>query len=278
MGIKTYIKKNIKPYFQRQVPVFISLTDDKRLEGRTALIIGGSRGIGFAIAKSFMISGANVIICGRNTDALEQAVTELKDYGNVKGIQLDITDIPSMEEILGGFLSSTHKKVDILVNSAGVNSGDKFGMIKETDFDAVINTNLKGMLFVSQIVANYMRKNGINGNILHIASTGAFRPADTAYRISKWGVRGLTLGMAKSLAPYGIVVNAIAPGPTATKMLKASNDDLTRARNPIGRMATVEEIAELAKELVSESGRLIVGEIVSMSGGAGIITFDDVDY
>ena len=123
-----------------------------------------------------------------------------------------------------------------------------------------------------------MKENHIKGNILNIASTGSFRPADTAYRISKWGLRGLTLGMAKSLIKHGIVVNGIAPGPTATSMLSASNEDISWVRNPSGRMATVEEIAELAKFMVSGSGRMIVGEIVSLSGGAGVLTFDDVDY
>ena len=183
-----------------------------------------------------------------------------------------------MEVGLTEYLENTKDRIDILVNCAGTNSGDVFGSIREEDFDQVINTNLKGTLFVSQIMANYMTKNKIPGNILNIISTGAFRPANTAYRISKWGVRGLTIGMAKSLIPYGIVVNGIAPGPTATGMLQASNDDLTRLENPAGRMATAEEAAELAVHLVSQAGRLIVGEIVSVSGGAGTITFDDVTY
>ncbi len=137
---------------------------------------------------------------------------------------------------------------------------------------------MKGTLFLSQTIANYMKNRHIEGNILNIASTGSFRPADTAYRISKWGLRGLTLGMAKKLIKYGIVVNGIAPGPIATGMLSASNDDITWHRNPSGRMATTEEVAELAKYMVSGSGRMIVGEIVSLSGGAGVLTFDDVDY
>ncbi len=217
-------------------------------------------------------------ICTGSPNLLKSGGILPRGGGNTDLLKLDISNIPEMEVGLTEYLENTKDRIDILVNCAGTNSGDVFGSIREEDFDQVINTNLKGTLFVSQIMANYMTKNKIPGNILNIISTGAFRPANTAYRISKWGVRGLTIGMAKSLIPYGIVVNGIAPGPTATGMLQASNDDLTRLENPAGRMATAEEAAELAVHLVSQAGRLIVGEIVSVSGGAGTITFDDVTY
>ena len=124
-----------------------------------------------------------------------------------------------------------------------------------------------------------MKQQNIAGNILNIASSSSFRPASSAYTISKWGVRGLTLGLAKSFSPYGIVVNGVAPGPTATPMLlKDKKDDLTFERNPLGRFALPEEIANMAVFLVSDMGRTIVGDIVCMTGGAGVITFDDVNY
>lgn len=282
MGIKRWIQRNLLVHFQKQTPIFVSVTESQRLSGRTALITGGTSGIGFAIAKSYLKAGCKVIVCGRKMDKLKHSVKELDHFsmggGNTNLLKLDISNIPEMEVSLTEYLENTKDRIDILVNCAGTNSGDIFGSIKEEDFDQVINTNLKGTLFVSQMIANYMKKNKISGNILNVISTGAFRPANTAYRISKWGLRGLTIGMAKSLIPYGIVVNGIAPGPTATNMLQASNDDLTRLENPAGRMATAEEVAELAVHLVSQSGKLIVGEIVSLSGGAGTITFDDITY
>lgn len=256
----------------------IESTSDQILIGKTAIVSGGTSGIGYGIAKSFLKAGANVVICGRSHQKLERAVKELSDYGLVKGLEFDISNIDRMEEVIKSFLDCSNYKIDILVNSAGTNSSEKFGGITADMYDSVLNTNLKGTLFLSQLIANYMIENNIKGNILNIASTGSFRPADTAYRVSKWGVRGLTLGMAKSLIKHGIVVNGIAPGPTATSMLNASNDNIKWLRNPSGRMTTVEEVAELAKYMVSDCSRMLVGELVSLSGGAGVLTYDDVDY
>ena len=275
MIIKFINKIKPKP---RTIPVTIGLTNDQTLCGKTALISGGTSGIGYEIAKVFMNAGASVIICGRNQTKLEQSVKELNQCGSVVGLKFDVSNINLMEETVNAFLKTGNYKIDILINSAGTNSSERFGYITETVYDNVLDTNLKGTLFLSQLIANHMKKNNIKGNILNIASTGAFRPADNAYRISKWGLRGLTLGMAKSLIKDGIVVNGIAPGPTATGMLNASNDNISWPRNPSGRMVTVEEVAELAKYMVSDSARMLVGELVCLSGGAGVLTYDDVDY
>ena len=124
-----------------------------------------------------------------------------------------------------------------------------------------------------------MKENSISGNILNIASSSSLRPAASAYTLTKWGTRGLTLGLAKTFAPYGITVNGIAPGPTATPMLnKKEGDDLAFPGNPLGRFALPEEIANMAVFLVSDMGRSIVGDIVYMTGGSGLVTFDDVTY
>ena len=131
-----------------------------------------------------------------------------------------------------------------------------------------------------QQVAKDMIKNKIQGNILNIASASSMRPAISAYHISKWGIRGLTEGLARSLAPYGICVNAIAPGPTATPMLgkNEEDNDIGHPRNLLGRYATPEEIANMAVILVSDMSRTIIGDMIFMSGGGGIITNEDVDF
>lgn len=140
-------------------------------------------------------------------------------------------------------------------------------------------TNLKSVFFLSKWVACHMIRNKIRGNILNIASSSSLRPANSAYMISKWGVRGLTEGLAKMLVTHGIVVNGIAPGPTATPMLgKRDYSDVGLESSPIGRYALPEEIASMALFLAGPQGRLIVGDIVYMTGGAGIIEQNDVDY
>lgn len=123
-----------------------------------------------------------------------------------------------------------------------------------------------------------MKENQIKGNILNIASSSSLRPAVSAYTLSKWGIRGLTLGLAKVLAPYGITVNGIAPGPTATPMLKSDVDSITNNDIPLGRFVMPEEIANMAVFLVSEMGRSIIGDIVYMTGGAGVVTYEDMKY
>lgn len=168
--------------------------------------------------------------------------------------------------------------IDILVNNAGVNFK---GMpnATEDEYDKVLDTNLKGVFFLSQMFGKYMVTNGIKGNILNIASSSSLRPADSAYTLSKWGIRGLTLGLAKSLAKYGITVNGIAPGPTATPMMiKDGQTDMSLGRLPLGRYIMPEEISNMAVLLVSDMGRSIMGDIIYMTGGAGILTYDDVPY
>lgn len=169
-------------------------------------------------------------------------------------------------------------KISILCNNAGI-QGSQFGFAKEEDYDNVMDTNLKGVFFFSQLVGRYMVDNNIEGNILNIASASSLRPAASVYTLSKVGIKEFTLGMAKSLIPHGVVVNGLAPGPTATPMLiKGEKPNLAIDHNPLGRFALPEEIANMAVILTSNMGRTIVGSIVYMTGGSGTITFEDVQY
>lgn len=256
------------------------------LKGRTAFITGGTSGIGINIAKSFLNSGATVIITGRNIKRIQNAIEKLDVENAYKdrlfGIELDNTQIESFEDKFKEALNIVAKVnggvIDILVNNAGV-MGASFPDATLEQYNNVLDTNLKGVFFLSQMFGKYFKKNKIEGNILNIASSSSLRPASCAYTLSKWGIRGLTLGLAKSLSPYGITVNGIAPGPTVTPMLiKNNSKDISLPSKPIGRYALPEEIANMAVVLVSPMGRTIVGDIVYMTGGAGLLTFDDVPY
>lgn len=173
---------------------------------------------------------------------------------------------------LAAGLSSTGQ-LDILVNSAGVVSHADFLHMTEAEYDSIMDINAKGTYFMSQAVGKHMIEKKVRGHILNVASSSALRPAWTPYQMSKWAVRGLTLGLADVLLPYGIVVNAIAPGPVATPMLgKFEGDSIYNETSPSGRYAMPEEIAQLAVFMVSHLGDLIVGDTFYMTGGSGTIT------
>jgi len=264
----------------------VQLSSSDLLKGKTALITGGSSGIGLEIAKAVLRAGGSVIITGRNEDKLKNNKIELEKIKTEKALVLtEIIDIKKIETLSKSFESIIEKlggnQIDILVNNAGTRGECKndFGKANINDFDDVLKTNVEGTFFLSELVAKYMKEKGIEGNILNIASSSSLRPANSAYALSKWSIRGLTLGMAKTLLPYGIVVNAIAPGPTATPMLgKEEGDNIHFPHNPSGRMTMPQEIANMAVIMTSDIGRSMVGSIVYMTGGAGTITCDDVLY
>lgn len=249
--------------------------------GRSALITGGGSGIGFEIAKALLENDIdNVILVGRNSQKLESAKRNLglEKADRIHLLSLDVSNIAVMQERISGYLEEISFNVDILINNAGVMCKQLYPLITEDEFDRVMNTNIKAVFFLSQLFSKYMIKNAIKGNILMVASTSSARPALNPYMLSKWAVRGLISGLAKALISYGIVVNGIGPGPTATEMLGKNGSDLYNAKNPSQRYCTAEEIANLATMLVGEAGRMIVGDLVYISGGAATITFDDQSY
>ena len=274
-----------KPVVVQQKVETVQLGPTDLLSGKTAVITGGSSGIGLEIAKAMLKAGASVVITGRKQQKLDSAVELLKaakqQHQLVVGVRADAMQVATFDAVFQNIVHAIgDRQVDILVNNAGTR-GDchsDFGTADVHDYDVIMDTNLKGAFFFSQVVARYMKENKIQGNILNIASSSSLRPANSAYTLSKWGVRGLTLGMAKTLIPHGIVVNAIAPGPTATPMMNRDNDDVAFPHNPSGRMATAEEIANMAVVLTSGMGRMAVGNILYMTGGSGLITLDDADY
>lgn len=260
----------------------VSVRQEDLLTGRTAFITGGTSGIGLAIAKAFLESGASVAIAARNEEKLDSAAKELatsvKEGQRLIKVQLDCAKTETFEDVV----AAAEKEMgcacfDILVNNAGTGGGS-WGHCETADYDKVMNTNLRGAFFLSQVLANRMRDNKKEGNILNIASSSSVRPANSAYMLSKWGIRGLTVGLAKTLTKHGIVVNGIAPGPTATPMLGTDADNIYLPTNPSGRYALPEEIANFAVMLCSNAGRMIVGDIIYMTGGSGVTTFDDIKY
>lgn len=289
MNFKQYLKRGII-YILHGQPVrkvyakIAYLSPSDMLKGRTALITGGTSGIGYEIAKAFVNAGAVCVITGRKRERVQEACAEInnevKNKGAIFGLVWDITDVKDNN---GRLQETLHllgdREIDILVNNAGVVGGE-IRECTEEKYDTILDTNQKGAFFMSQLIASYMKEKQIKGNILNVGSSSSLRPATSAYTVSKWGIRGLTKGLAKILSPYGITVNGIAPGPTATPMLMPDGikEDIAFPTNPLGRFILPSEIANMAVFLVSDMGRAIIGDMIFMTGGSGVVTFDDVKY
>ena len=279
--------KKIKSILRPQIHTTIiqkKVSNNEVLEGKVALITGATSGIGFSIAESFINAGCTVLITGRNNKKINDACIKLKSICNsnkVYGFFLDNLNTSTFTKTFSDILSFINDKgyshIDILVNNAGIN-GNSMPYIKEDEYDTILNVNLKSVYYLSEIFGKYFIENKINGNILNISSASCIRPGNSPYILSKWGLRSLTLGLAKSLGSHGITVNAIAPGPTATKMTLNNNSNLSLTRIPLGRYIMPEEIASMAVFLVSDMGKSIMGDTIFMTGGAGLLTFDDVNY
>lgn len=262
-------KKDNEP---KMIPVPTQFNTTELLRGKVALITGGSGGIGNAIAESFLKNGCKVIIAGTSQEKLDNSVKKLGDNMDVRALVIDVTKVNLLAEKVE-LAAQFFGHIDILVNSAGVNCFTDFLAVTEDEYDTVMNVNAKGTYFMSQAIAKYMIKNNIKGHILNITSSSALRPAKTPYHMSKWAVKGFTLGAADRLLPSGIIVNAIAPGPVATSMLgKRENDSIYKDGQPSGRYALPVEIANMAVLLASDVCNLVVGDTLYMTGGSGIIS------
>lgn len=235
-----------------------------RLKGRKALVTGASRGIGRAIALAFAEEGADLAVTARRAESLEETVAAIAATGRgVCPLAWDVGDVSQAEarvaeakEKLGG--------LDVVVNNAGVNRRDKskFPDLTEAEWDYIMDINLKGLYFVCQAAAKVMQEQQ-RGNIINIASDAGLRGESAPYGISKWGVIGLTKGMAKALSPHGIRVNAIAPGPVTTAMMNWQPGQSMEAPSlPLGRYSLPEEIAAAAVFLASDDSSAVVGDIM----------------
>lgn len=251
------------------------------LEGKKALVTGGSRGIGLAIAKEFLKQGAKVVVTGRDIKRLETSRESFAPYDPIflewDAGNVDICRDKLMEavELLGG--------LDIVVNNAGVLRPsdvcaelyvERFFEVTPEDYDFVMGINLKGTFFLCQEAAKYMianNKGKRKGHILNICSEMGYRPVASPYGMSKWAVHGITKGLGKLLGREGICVNGIAPGATTTEMMNWHPGDSTeRESHANGRFGTPEEMAQLAAYLSSDMGENIVGHVVLCDGGSSL--------
>ena len=240
------------------------------LKDKNVLITGGSSGIGLAIAKKCLSLGAKVVVTGRNIGKLNDVSAQINNK-NFFTIEWDISQVNKASEKISEVLQKIGK-IDILVNNSGIYTHDKFFSIDEKIFDDVMNTNIKGLFFTTKVIVEYFIQNCIKGKVINIGSIRSIQGTTEPYGISKWGVRGLTNGLAKDLIKYGIIVNAVAPGVTATGI---NNIDIGKdsSNNSAlnNRVATAEEIAEIAVFLASDAANHIIGQTIVCDGGETLI-------
>ncbi|UCD59338.1 MAG: 3-oxoacyl-[acyl-carrier-protein] reductase [Candidatus Hydrogenedentota bacterium] len=247
------------------------MQDDDQLRGKIALVTGGSRGIGRAIAEALARAGATVVVCSRNLDSNKDTAEQIRSRGGLAyPYRVDVTDGDSVSALVSDVLKD-FGRIDILVNNAGVAADNLLLRLKEADWDKVIDTNLKGTFNCTKAVARTMVKQR-GGKIINIASVVGItgNPGQANYCASKAGIIGLTKSVARELASRNITVNCVAPGLIRTAMTDAlpdeAKDDVLRLI-PLGRMGEPEDVAEIVKFLASPASDYITGEVIRADGG-----------
>lgn len=243
------------------------------LSGKTALVTGGSKGIGKAIARLFAEAGANVAICSRHEEELKQAATEIAQGLNVRCVYR-VTDMPRRDDVdaLAAWAVETLGKVDILVNNAGSNEPQELLEQSDETWDRILELNLTSCMRLSRALAAGMAERGW-GRIIHLSSVMALvsNPGRGAYSATKAGLVGMMRAHALELGPRGVTVNCIAPGPIMTdlpmSLLSPEQKVAFAERTALKRWGEPQEMAGPALMLASEAGRYITGEVIVADGG-----------
>ena len=244
------------------------------LDGKVAVVTGGTRGIGFATVKKFLENGAKVFLLGSKKESVDKAINQLKDINENYEVDGDCPNLSDLASVKTTFSHIVEKygKIDILVNNAGMSAMDKIYEYKEEDFKKIMDLNVNAVFNCSRAVVDYMKKNG-GGVILNTSSMVSIygQPSGCGYPASKFAVNGLTKSLARELGKDNIRVNAVAPGVTLTDMMKNVPDNVIEPiikEIPLGRIGTPEDIANAFLFLASDMASYITGVILSVDGAA----------
>jgi len=246
------------------------------VEGKIAVVTGGSRGIGFMIAKGFVEAGVKVYISSRKSDVCDNAAAELSKTGECISIPADLSSEEGAK-ILGDAVKSREEKVHILVNNAGATWGAPFEEFPRDAWDKVLDINVKGPFFVTREFMPLLKKAGSfedPARIINIGSVDGFGTGGVAfaYGPSKAAIHQMTKNWAAQFAGAHVTVNAIAPGPFPSKMMAFITDNeesrkMLEQNVPLGRIGTPEDVAGLSIFLSSRAGAYVTGAVIPLDGG-----------
>ena len=248
-----------------------------RFQGKVAIVTGGSKGIGKAIAKQLVHEGASVVINGRDMNALEEAKQEIRrEGGQITAIQADVSKSEDVKAMIDKVIED-YDRIDILINNAAVFAESVRIMdLEEEEWDRIMTTNLKGVFLCAKAVIKHMVKQK-SGKIVNMTSftgkTGRVvystfgGPTKAHYCASKAGIISLTKSLAYELAPYNINVNGVAAGSVAPEGTPEEKKEMIIPLVPLGRMGTSEDVSASALFLASAESSFITGEIIDVNGG-----------
>ena len=243
-----------------------------KFEGKTALVTGGSRGIGRAICLELAEGGANVVLCYAGNEAAAQETVQAVEALGAKAlaVRCDVSDAEQVDALVEAVLEA-FGRIDILVNNAGITRDNLLMRMSEADFDQVVAANLKGAFLCMKAVSKLMLKQRY-GRIVNLSSVVALRgnAGQVNYAASKAGIIGMTKSLAKELASRGVTVNAVAPGFIETDMTAALPEAARTAAQgsiPMNRLGGPEDVAKAAAFLAGDGAAYITGQVLAVDGG-----------